>query len=150
MPIGRVVALIGGLAVVAAYAMPWFGVSVNGQGITLSGQVLARFLSGTSDLRRVMPGATGGPDEVRMLLGLVYFFPACGVLASALATATAWLPRRRWWDVGLIAIGGLPLVALAIGLSRLPPGSAPETGLWVVGAGGVAVVIGAAIDWLER
>src|SRR5688572_17350077 len=136
MPLGRVVALIGALALVAAYAMPWFGVSVQGQGVVLSGQFLGRFLSSTTDLRRVMPGAAGGPDEVRMLLALVYFFPACGALATLVAAGTAWVARRRWWDVLLLVLGVLPLVALTIGLSQLPPGAAPETGLWVIGVGG--------------
>src|SRR5687768_11096157 len=104
MPIGRVLALVGGLALVSAYAMPWFGVSVNGQGIVLSGQFLGRFLSTTTDLRRVMPGAAGGPDEVRMLLGLVYFFPACGALAALVAAGTAWLARRRLWDALLVVL----------------------------------------------
>jgi hypothetical protein len=148
MPLGRVIALIGGLALVSAYAMPWFGVSVNGQGVVLSGQFLGRFLSTTPDLRRVMPGAAGGPEEVRMLLALVYFFPACGALAALVAAATAWLSRRRAWNVLLILLGVLPLAALAVGLSRLPPGASPETGLWVIGIGGLAVVLGSIVDWL--
>jgi hypothetical protein len=147
MPLGRVVALIGALALVAAYAMPWFGVSVQGQGVVLSGQFLGRFLSSTTDLRRVMPGAAGGPDEVRMLLSLVYFFPACGALATLVAVGTAWVARRGWWDALLLVLGLLPLVALAVGLSQLPPGAAPETGLFVIGIGGAAVVVGAALDW---
>jgi hypothetical protein len=148
MPIGRVLALVGGLALIAAYGMAWFGISVNGQGVVLSGQFLGRFLSTTTDLRRIMPGAAGGPEEVRMLLALVYFFPACGALSAVLALATAWLARRRWWNAGLVVLGLLPLAALAVGLSQLPPGAAPETGLWVIGFGGVAVVIGALVDWL--
>jgi hypothetical protein len=148
MPLGRVVALIGALALVAAYAMPWFGVSVQGQGVVLSGQFLGRFLSSTTDLRRVMPGAAGGPDEVRMLLALVYFFPACGALAALVAAGTAFLARRRWWDALLLALGVLPLIALTVGVSQLPPGAAPETGLWVIGVGGAAVVAGAALDWV--
>ena len=148
MPVGRVLALVGGLALVAAYAMPWFGVSVNGQGVVLSGQFLGRFLSTTPDLRRVMPGATGGADEVRMLLGLVYFFPACGALASVASLTTAWAGRRRWWNAGLMLLGVLPLAALAFGLSQLPPGAAPETGLWVIGVGGLAILLGSIVDWL--
>lgn len=148
MPVGRVMALVGGLALVAAYAMAWFGVSVNGQGVVLSGQFLGRFLSTTTDLRRVMPGAAGGPDEVRMLLALVYFFPACGALAAAVALATAWGARRRSWNVLLGLLGLLPLGALAVGLSQLPAGATPETGLWVIGVGGLAVVVGALLDWV--
>jgi hypothetical protein len=148
MPVGRVLALVGGLALVAAYAMPWFGVSVNGQGVVLSGQFLGRFLSTTTDLRRVMPGAAGGPEEVRMLLGLVYFFPACGALVAAVAVATAWAAGRRGWNALLALLGLLPLAALFVGLSQLPPGATPETGLWVIGLGGLAVVLGALTDWL--
>src|SRR5258708_6403388 len=72
MPLGRVIALIGAMALLAAYAMPWFSVSVgNGQGITLSGLFLGRFLAGADDLRRFMPGARGGPAEVQQLRLLV-------------------------------------------------------------------------------
>ena len=147
MPLGRVVALVGGLAVLAAYAMAWFGVNVQGQGVVLSGQFLGRFLSSTNDLRRVMPGATGGPDEVRMLLGLVLFFPACGALAALVAAGTAWAARRRFWNGLLVLLGALPVVGLFVGLSQLPAGAAPEIGLWVIGGGGAAVILGAAIDW---
>jgi hypothetical protein len=142
MPIARVLALLGGLALVAAYAMPWFGVSMGGQGVVLSGQFLGRFLSSATDLRQFMPGAAGGPSEVRMLLGLVYLFPAVGALAAVLAL----LPWRRPVDAGLLLVGVVPLVALAIGLGRLPPGARPETGLWVIGIGGIAVVVGALLD----
>ncbi|HEY3080111.1 MAG TPA: hypothetical protein VGM69_09410 [Chloroflexota bacterium] len=149
MPLGRVVALVGGFALLAAYAMPWFGVSVSGQGVLLSGQFLGRFLSGTNDLSRVMPGAAGGPNEVRLLLGLVYLFPACGALAALVAAATAWRARRARWNALLLLTGVVPLAALAIGLGRLPPGASPELGLWVIGAGALAVVLGALLDGLS-
>src|SRR5439155_4136726 len=125
-------------------AMPWFGVSMSGQGIVLSGQFLGRFLSGATDLRQFMPGATGGPNEVRMLLMLVYLFPAAGLLAALLAL----LPWRRPVDATLILVGVVPLVALVIGLGRLPPGAQPELGLWAIGAGAAAVLLGAALDLL--
>ena len=142
LPIARVLALVGGLALVAAYAMPWFGVSVNGQGIVLSGQFLGRFLSGATDLRQFMPGAAGGPNEVRLLLGLVYLFPAVGLLCALLAL----LPWRRPVDLALLALGLVPLLALAVGLGQLPPGARPELGLWTIGGGGAAVLVGAALD----
>jgi hypothetical protein len=58
-----VLALVGGLGLVAAYWMPWFGT----QGLLLSGAFLNQFLSTTPapDLRRVMPGASGGPQEAQ-------------------------------------------------------------------------------------
>jgi len=145
MALGRVIALIGGLTLVAAYAMPWFAVSMSGQGIVLSGQFLGRFLSGATDLRQFMPGAAGGPNEVRMLLMLVYLFPAAGLLAALLAL----LPWRRPVDATLILVGVVPLVALVIGLGRLPPGARPELGLWAIGAGAAAVLLGAALDLLS-
>jgi hypothetical protein len=149
LPLGRVVALVGGLALLAAYAMPWFAVSVSGQGVLLSGQFLGRFLSGTNDLSRVMPGAAGGPTEVRLLLGLVYLFPACGALAALVAAATALRARRGRWNAVLLVVGAVPLAALAIGLGRLPPGASPELGLWVIGVGALAVLLGAALDGLS-
>jgi hypothetical protein len=142
MPVARVIALVGGLALVAAYAMPWFGVSMQGQGVVLSGQFLGRLLSGATDLRQFMPGAAGGPSEVRMLLGLVYLFPTAGLIAALLAL----LPWRRAVDGALILVGVIPLVALAVGLGRLPPGARPELGLWAIGVGAIAVLLGAALD----
>ena len=44
MPIARVVALIGGLALVAAFFMPWFG----SQGIILTGAFLDQLLGSTT------------------------------------------------------------------------------------------------------
>ena len=146
MPLGRTIALIGGLALVAAYAMPWFGISMQGQGVTLSGQFLGRFLSSTNDLRRFMPGATGGPQEVQMLRALVYLFPACGALAALLAAATAPLRRRGIANALIVVLGLVPLIALVGGLSQLPPGSVIETGLYTIGAGAIAILVGAVLD----
>jgi choline-glycine betaine transporter len=146
MPLGRVVALVGGLAVLAAYAMPWFGIQVGNQGIVLSGVFLGRFLSTATDLRQFMPGASGGPNEVLMLRGLVMLFPTVGALA-ALAACAGVLPRvRATSNMALACLGLVPLVALIVGLSQLPPGAAPELGLWVIGGGSVAVLLGAALD----
>lgn len=152
MPLGRVLSLVGGVVLVAAYAMPWFAVDVgNGQGITLSGQFLGRLLSSTNDLRRFLPGAAGGPQEVMMLRALVYLFPGFGMLAVLASLATAWWRRRRAADAAIVLLGVVPLAALAIGLGQLPPGARPETGLWTIGAGALAVVLGALLDWtLDR
>ena len=48
LPLGSVLALMGGLALVTAYFMPWFAV----QGLLLSGSFLARFLSNPADVQR--------------------------------------------------------------------------------------------------
>jgi hypothetical protein len=143
---GRVLALIGGLALVAAFFMPWFGVQVQGQGVTLSGQFLARFLGSTNDLRRFMPGATGGPQEVQMLRGLVFLFPSVGALAVLLVLATAARWRSTASTILLVLVGLIPLIAVVGGLSQLPPGSSIEAGLWTIAIGGVAVVLGALVD----
>ena len=149
LPLGRVVALVGGVVLLSAYAMPWFGVSVGGQGVLLSGQFLGRFLSGTNDLSRVLPGAAGGPTEVRLLLGLVYLFPACGLLAALVAGATAPRARRARWNAVLLLAGLVPMAALGVGLGQLPPGASPELGLWVIGAGALAILFGALLDGLS-
>ena len=148
MPIGRVLALVGGLAMVAAYAMPWFSISMGGQGISLSGLFLGRFLASTNDLSRMMPGARGGPEEVARLRTLVLLFPIAGGVAALLALSTAFATRRRLADLLLAIVGVVPLLAVVGGLSQLPPGAAPELGLWVIGAGAVAVILGALLDFL--
>ena len=134
-------ALVGGLAMLAAFWMPWFGTNVGGQGILLSGDVLGRILSGTDDLRRLMPGSSGSPWEARGLRALVYAFPVCGAVAAALALASGQV-RRRWLPLAIIAAGVVPLVALLVGMTRLPPGSSREVGLWLIGAGSIAVALG--------
>jgi hypothetical protein len=147
MPIGRVLALVGALAIVAAYAMPWFSISMGQQSISLSGQFLGRFLGSTQDLSRVMPGARGGPEEVAMLRSLVMLFPTSGAVATLLAVVTAFRPQRRLADILLTVVGVVPLVAVIGGLSQLPPGAAPELGLWVIGGGAAAVVVGGLLDY---
>jgi hypothetical protein len=42
------------------------------------------------------------------------------------------------------------LLAWAIGLTRLPPGSTFEIGLWLMGLGSVAVLLGLALELLVR
>jgi hypothetical protein len=77
----RVLSLIGGLALVAAFFMPWFG----NQGLLLSGQFLHNFLNNASpsDLRRFLP--TSSPSEVQLLRVLVDLFPLCGAIAAVTA-----------------------------------------------------------------
>jgi hypothetical protein len=146
LPLGRVVSLIGGLGLIAAYFMPWFGVP---QGVTLSGDSLGRILGGTVDLRRFLPGATGGATEVLALRGLVFLFPTCGVLAVLLTLgACAWPAAGRPLGFGLAASGLVPLLALGVGLTRLPPGASPELGLGLIGAGALMVLLGLALGRL--
>src|SRR5579859_5749446 len=95
MPMARVVTLVGGLGLLAAYFMPWFG----SQGIMLTGAFLNQFLGTTPDLRRLVPGAVGGPLEVQLLRALVDFFPVAGglgVVATLLVTLRpAWRADRK-------------------------------------------------------
>jgi hypothetical protein len=143
MPLARVVALFGGLALVAAYFMPWFG----SQGVILTGAFLDQLLGSTTDLRRLLPGSAGGPLEVQLLRALVDFFPVAGGLA-ALTSVLLWL-RPAWrvpGNVLLGACGALTLVALFGGGSRLPPGATWEVGLWLIGAGSLAVLAGVVLD----
>src|ERR687889_621670 len=95
LPVGSVLSLIGGLALVAAFWMPWLGIQVGAQGALLSGEVLGRLLGSTSDLRQFMPGSSGNPLEAQALRALVFLFPACGALAAALALLEGWLGSRR-------------------------------------------------------
>jgi hypothetical protein len=138
-----VLALVGGLGLVAAYWMPWFGT----QGLLLSGAFLNDFLSSTPDLRRVMPGAAGGPQEAQQLRGLVLLFPMAGALGAIVAVAAGLTAgRNRFWGLLLAVLGGVPLIALLVGLGRLPPGSTFEAGLWTIGLGAVCVCLGGLLE----
>lgn len=138
--------LVGALGLVAAYWMPWFGT----QGLLLSGAFLNEFLSSTPDLRRVMPGATGGPQEAQQLRALVLLFPATGTLGAIVALAAGLTPgRNRFWGLLLAVIGGVPLIALLVGLGRLPPGSTFEAGLWTIGLGAACMCVGGGFEWVR-
>jgi len=50
-------------------------------------------------------------------------------------------------DLALGASGLIPLVALLGGVTRLPPGSALEVGMWTLGVGAAAIAAG---PWLDR
>lgn len=144
---GRVLALIGGLALIAAYFMPWFGT----QGIILTGSFLSQFLGNARDLRQFLPGSSGGAAEVQLLRGLVYFFPVCGGLAAVLTVAGWVWPRLRRVTHWLLAILGLVvLIALIVGQGRLPETASREVGLWTIGLGALAILIGAAFDLSRR
>jgi hypothetical protein len=143
IPIGSVLALIGGLALVTAYFMPWF----SAQGLLLSGSFLARFLGTPADVQRFMPALAGNPRELQLLRALIYLFPISGAVATCLAIIHGlWPGRPIWVTVLLTASGAIPLAALLIGLSRLPPGATAEVGLWQLGIGCVLIVGGVALS----
>ena len=145
VPLGRGLALLGGLAILAAFLMPWLGVSSPQGSVVLTGEFLGRFLGSTNDLRRFLPGASGEPGEVQALRALVYLFPACGALAALLAIAGVLRPALgRPLDVALGLSGLVPLVALALGVTRLPAAT-PEAGLRLIGLGAVVVLVGALV-----
>ena len=148
LPLGTVLALVGGLALVAAFWMPWMGIQVGAQGALLSGNVLGRLLAGTSDLRQFIPGSSGNPLEAQALRALIYLFPVCGALAAALALLEGWLGGRRLLAVLLVVVGLVPLAGLLGGLAFLPPSSSREVGLWLIGVGGAAVVLGPVLNVL--
>jgi hypothetical protein len=148
LPFGTVLALVGGLALIAAFWMPWMGIQAGTQGVLLSGNVLGGLLSRTSDLRQFVPGSSGNPLEAQALRALVYLFPSCGALAAALALLEGWLRRRRMLGVLLGIVGLVPLVGVVGGLSFLPPNASREIGLWVIGAGSAAVVLGPVVNGL--
>lgn len=136
-------ALVGGLGLVAAYWMPWFGT----QGLLLTGSFLNEFLSTTPDLRRVMPGTTGSPQEAQQLRALVLLFPSTGALGALIALAAGLTARRGpIGGIVLAVVGGVPLVALLVGLGRLPPGSTFEAGLWTIGLGAACVCLGGLLE----
>jgi hypothetical protein len=139
----RVLALVGGLSLVGAFFMPWF----SSQNLLLSGQFLHQFLGSTGDLRRFLPGSSGSPAEAQLLRALVDLFPACGAVASVATLigglATRW---RRAANIVLGLSGAVPLVAWAIGVTRLPPGAGAEIGLWLIAFGSLAILVGLGLE----
>lgn len=135
----RVLALVGGLGLVSAFFMPWFST----QNLLLSGQFLHQFLGNPGDLRRFVPGSSGSPVEAQALRALVDLFPACGTIA-VVTTLVGGLTRRGHRAANLVlgVSGAIPLVGWALGIMRLPPGAAPEVGLWVIALGSAAVLLG--------
>src|SRR5437764_14237137 len=139
LPVGTVLALVGGVGLVTAYWMPWF----SSQGLLLSGSFLARFLGSPAGVQRFMPTLAGNPSELQLLRALVYLFPTCGVIAIVLALLHGvWARWRRFPGILLTIVGLVPLIALAVGLSRLPPGATTEIGLWQLGVGAAAILAG--------
>src|SRR5947209_6352979 len=109
----RVLALVGGLGLIAAFFMPWF----SAQNLLLSGQFLHQFLANPGDLRRFLPGSSGSAAEAQMLRALVDLFPVCGVVATLAALLGGLVRRARLASNILLGLSGLiPLVAWAIGI----------------------------------
>ena len=139
MSLPRVLALVGGLGLIAAFFMPWFA----SQGLLLSGQFLHNFLSGASpaQLRQFLPSTS--PSEVQALRVLVDLFPVAGAIAVLLSLVAGLAARPPLAvDVLLLLSGFVPLLAWAIGITRLPGGSMPEIGLYLIAAGAIAVAVG--------
>ena len=144
LPIGSVLSLVGGLALVAAFYMPWFAI----QGLLLSGDFLARFLGNPAQLRQFAPALAGSPGDVQMLRMVVYVFPLFGGMAAILALMHGlWRRRPSGLSILLTLSGLIPLVALLGGVTRLPPGSSTEVGLWTLGIGSVMILAG---PWVDR
>lgn len=146
LPVGTVLSLVGGLALLAAFTMPWLGIQVGTQGALLAGDTLARVLSSNTDLRQFIPGSSGNPMEAQALRALIYLFPVSGGIAAALALLEGWLGRQRWLAVLLVLAGLIPLIGVLGGLTFLPPNASRQHGLWVIGAGSVAVMLGPLVN----
>ena len=142
LPLTRVIALVGGVALMSAFFMPWFA----SQGLLLSGQFLNDYLSSAriADLQRFLPGIS--PGEAQLLRLLVDLFPTCGAVAALVCLLITVQPRTALKF--LLALSGImPLAAWAIGVTRLPPGSSSQVGLWLIVCGSLAVLLGAIIEF---
>jgi len=146
LPVGTVLSLVGGLALLAAFTMPWLGIQVGAQGALLSGDVLGRLLGSTTDLRQFIPGSSGDPLEAQALRALIFLFPVSGGIAAALALLEGWLGRRGWLTVLVVLSGLIPLIGVLGGLTFLPPNASRQHGLWVIGVGSVAVMLGPLVN----
>jgi hypothetical protein len=148
LPVGTVLSLIGGLALIAAFWMPWLGIQFGAQGALLSGDVLGRLLGTTSDLRQFIPGSSGNPLEAQALRALIFLFPSAGALAAVLALLEGAIGRGRLMAGLIVVVGLVPLIGLIGGLSFLPPNASRELGLWLNGVGSAAVVLGPVVNEL--
>ena len=139
----RVVSLVGSVALVFAFFMPWF----SAQNLLLSGQFLHEFLGNPGDLRRFVPGSSGSAAEAQQLRLLVDLFPVCGAI-GILATLIGGLASdgQRIANVVLADSGLVPLAGWAVGITRLPPGATAEVGLWAIALGSLAVLLGLAME----
>jgi hypothetical protein len=113
----------------------------------LSGQFLHTFLGSAApaDLQQFLPGSS--PSEVVLLRGLVDLFVVCGGLAAMASLVGGLAIRARPVGNTLLGLSGsIALIAWAGGITRLPPGSSPEVGLWLIATGSLAVLIGLAFE----
>src|ERR671933_2906900 len=132
----RVLALVGGLGLIAAFFMPWF----SAQNLLLSGQFLHQFLANPGDLRRFLPGSSGSPAEAQMLRALVDLFPVCGGVAAVAALVGGLTPLRLPANLVLGLAGVVPPVGWGGGITRLPPGANAAVGLWLIAIASVDVL----------
>jgi hypothetical protein len=86
--------------------------------------------------------------EAQALRALIYLFPTCGILAAALALLEGWRGRRRPLTALLVVVGVVPLIGVLGGLSFLPPNASREVGLWLIGIGSAAIVLGPVVNVL--
>jgi hypothetical protein len=81
---------------------------------------------------------------------LVDLFPAFGALAAVTALVGGLTERSSMLNALTAICGFVPLLAWAIGVTRLPPGATPEVGLALIASGSLAVLIGLAIELAVR
>jgi hypothetical protein len=143
----RVLGVVAGLGLVAAFFMPWF----QSQGLLLSGQFLHLFLTTASpaEQRRFLPSSS--PTEVQLLRALVDLFPIAGALAAAASLLGGLVERMRTpADIVLGLSGLLTLAAWAAGVTRLPPGSTPEIGLYATAASAISILLALTLEVATR
>jgi hypothetical protein len=144
--LGRVLALVGGLGLLAAYWMPWIG---NQQG-AMAGSNLATVLARTTDLSRLVPGFNISPEETQLLKLVIGAVPTVGALVALLAASGLQVRFGLVVNTLLGLAGVVMLLALMFGSQRLPPGALPQIGLNVIGWASVATVLGAILDVFLR
>ena len=140
--LSRVLALVGGLGLVAAFVMPWF----SSQGLLLSGQFLHTFLASASrDRPPPLPACQLADRRSRHCACWSTSFRSAAPWSAAAAllgglAARAPVPRRR--DPRARS----PRAARRLGRrhQRLPPGANFEIGLWLILVGAVAALLGLA------
>jgi hypothetical protein len=143
----RLLALVGGLAVLAAFYMPWFAT----QNLLLSGDFLDQLLRTASpaQLRQFIPNSS--ESEITLLHALVDLFPVCGALA-VLASLLGSFVRSAMTTATIVQglVGVVVLAAWAAGVSRLPPNASMEIGLWLMLAGALLSLVGTALEVVWR
>ncbi|MCC7104183.1 MAG: hypothetical protein IT307_03495 [Chloroflexi bacterium] len=144
--LGRVLVLVGGLGLLAAYWMPWIG---NQQG-AMAGSNLATVLARTTDLSRLVPGFNISPQETQLLKLVISAVPTVGALVAVLAASGLQVRFSLVANTILGLAGVAMLLALTFGSQRLPPGALPQIGLNVIGGASALILLGAILDVLLR